>query len=352
MTDGMTSQANGADRAHAAFLGSLVADAVSMPVHWYYDRGALDRDYPELLEPADTLRYLPPRSPHPDSILWRSQWKPPIATCDILREQAEFWGRRGVHYHQFLAAGENTLNFRLATELLHLLRRDRAHDPERWLDHYVAFMLEPGRHRDTYVEEYHRHFFTNLGAGRKPINCGVRDVHIGGLVPVPAIVASLGPRHPDLRRIVRVHVGLTHKDDEVLAAADALVRMLVRLTREDREPEDLRTVILEEGRDWISEAKVRAWGRAADTGPAACPDRAVVGGILSPACYIPDAFPAALYLAWRHAGDVAGGVQANALCGGDNCHRGAVVGALLGATAPLPPRLLAELRGGGTISLP
>ena len=26
-----------------AFLGSLVADAVSMPVHWYYNRGALDR---------------------------------------------------------------------------------------------------------------------------------------------------------------------------------------------------------------------------------------------------------------------------------------------------------------------
>ena len=28
-----------------AFLGSLVADAVSMPVHWYYDVDALDRDY-------------------------------------------------------------------------------------------------------------------------------------------------------------------------------------------------------------------------------------------------------------------------------------------------------------------
>ncbi|MFM9059906.1 MAG: ADP-ribosylglycohydrolase family protein [Planctomycetaceae bacterium] len=316
----------------AAFHGELVADAVAMPVHWYYDTAALDRDYPDL--GAD--RYLAPRSPHADSILWRSQWTPPSAKLDILREQAEFWGRRGVHYHQFLAAGENTLNFRLAAELFHVLRRDRDHDPERWLDHYVAFMLEPGRHRDTYVEEYHRHFFTNLGAGRKPINCGIRDVHIGGLVPVPAIVAGLGPSHPDLRRIVRLHVGLTHKDDEVLAAADALVRMLVRLTREDREPEDLCTVILEEGRDWISEAKVLAWEKARTTGPATCPDRAVVGGILSPACYIPDAFPAALYLAWRHAGDFAGGVLANARCGGDNCHRGAVVGSLLGATAPIP----------------
>ncbi len=326
--------------AMAAFIGALAADALAMPVHWYYDTAALDRDYPDLT--AD--RFVAPRNPHADSILWRSQWTPPGPEFDILREQAVFWGRRGVHYHQFLEAGENTLNFRLAVELHRLLARDRDHDPERWLDHYVAFMLEPGRHRDTYVEEYHRHFFTNLGAGRKPINSGVRDVHIGGLVPVAALVAALGPRHPDLRRIVRVHVGLTHKDDEVLAAADAFVRMLVRLTREDRRPEDVRAVILEEGRDWISEAKVRAWGRAADAGPAACPDRAVVGTILSPACYIPDAFPAALYLAWRHAGDVAAGVLANARCGGDNCHRGAVVGALLGATSPMPPPLSAGLR--------
>ena len=61
------------------------------------------------------------------------------------------------------------------------------------------------------------------------------------------------------------------------------------------------------------------------------------------ACYIPDAFPAALFLAFRHAGDFAGGVISNALCGGDNCHRAAVVGSLLGATAPIPPGLLAGL---------
>ena len=45
-----------------AFLGSLVADAVSMPVHWYYDVDALDRDY------GDFDRYVAPKNPHPDSI--------------------------------------------------------------------------------------------------------------------------------------------------------------------------------------------------------------------------------------------------------------------------------------------
>lgn len=341
----MTEMAPGPDAApRNALLGALVADAVAMPVHWYYDQRAIDRDYGEL------SGYAAPRNPHPDSILWRSQWTPPATAFDILREQAAHWGKRGVHYHQFLAAGENTLNFRLAVELFDLVRRQGEYDAERWLDRYVALMLEPGWHRDTYVEEYHRHFFTNLAAGRKPINCGVRDVHIGGLSQVPALVAALGPRHPELRRIVRLHVGLTHKDDDVLAAADSLVRMLVAvLPRADAAPrtttaaaEDLREAILEHGRDWISAAKLRSWDGLSD--------RQLVGGTLSSACYIEEAFPAALALAWRHAGDFVAGVFANARCGGDNCHRGAVVGGLLGATAPIPDPLLAGLASGDKVT--
>jgi len=332
------------DPARAALLGSLIADAVAMPVHWYYDRAALDRDY-GVIE-----GYLAPRSPHPDSILWRSSWTPPSPKFDILRDQAAFWGKRGVHYHQFLAAVENTLNFRLATELFRMVHRERDYDPERWLDRYVALMLEPGWHRDTYLEEYHRHFFTNHGAGRKPINCGVRDVHIGGLVPVPALVAALGPRHHDLRRIVRLHVGLTHKDDEVLAAADTLVRILAdAIPRPEAPPRSadasanaLREAILDHGRDWVSGSKLAAWERL--------DDRQLVGGTLSSACYIEDAFPAALALAWRHAGDFPGGVLANARCGGDNCHRGAVVGSLLGATAAIPSGLVAGLVSAATVT--
>jgi ADP-ribosyl-[dinitrogen reductase] hydrolase len=315
------------DTSRRAFLGALVADAVSMPVHWYYDRAALHRDY------GTVAGYLAPRNPHPDSILWRSSYTPTGPKTDILREQAGYWGRRGIHYHQFLEPGENTLNSRLAVELFETVRRDRDYDPVRWLDHYVGFMIAPGRHRDTYVEEYHRHFFTNLGHGRKPINCGVRDGHIGGLVPVPALVAALGPRHHELRRIVRLHVGLTHKDDEVLAAADALTRLLVRVTQGD----DLRATLLEEAPDWISAAKVAEWERH--------PDDVVVGRFMSPACYIEEAFPAALFLAWRYAGDAAAGIFANANVGGDNCGRGAVVGGLLAAAGPLPDPLVEGLQG-------
>ena len=59
----------------------------------------------------------------------------------------------------------------------------------------------------------------------------------------------------------------------------------------------------------------------------------VIGQRVSPACYIAEAFPASLYLAWKYAGDFEAGILANVNLGGDNCHRGAVVGALLGAAA-------------------
>jgi ADP-ribosylglycohydrolase len=319
------------DPAVRAFVGALIADAVAMPVHWYYDRAALDRDHPGL------SGYAAPKRVHPDSILWRSRYEPAGPEGDILHDQAQYWGKRDIHYHQFLDAGENTLNSKLAVELAALVKRNRHWDAERWLEEYVAFMRRPGSHRDTYVEEYHRHFFTNLAHGRKPINCGVRDEHIGGLVPVAALVAALGDRHPDLREIVRQHVNLTHKDRDVLAAADALVRILVRVCRGG----PLREAILEEATDWISAAKLADW--------AGLPDRTVVGTRLSTACYIPDAFPAALVLAWRHHDNFTAGVLANALCGGDNCHRGAVVGALLGAANPIPRPFLEGLRSGARV---
>ena len=305
-------------RSSSALWGALAADAVAMPVHWYYDRVALARDYGRI------SAYLAPRNPHPDSILWRSSYVPVNERGDILHEQARYWGQRGVHYHQFLAAGENTLNFQLAAQLHQQTIEHGRYDVDAWLNHYIAFMLTPGSHRDTYVEEYHREFFTNYARGRKPAACGVADVHIGGLAPVPALFTALAETGGDVTKAVREHVALTHKDPGVLHAADCFVQILTAV----RAGKPLRQAILAHASDWISAAKVAAWSRE--------PDEVVVGRRLSPACYIPDAFPAALYLAWKYADDFGAGICANAQVGGDSCHRGAVVGGLLGEANGVP----------------
>ena len=115
----------------AAYFGSLAADALAMPVHWYYDRSALARDY------GQVTRYLAPKNPHPGSILWRSHYEALNEKGEILHDQAQFWGQRDIHYHQFLRAGENTLNFQLATELVRFSQAIAGYDPDRWLAHYA-----------------------------------------------------------------------------------------------------------------------------------------------------------------------------------------------------------------------
>jgi len=87
--------------------GLCIGDALAMPVHWYYNRQALINDYGRVTD------YLAPRNPHPDSILWRSTYAAPNARGEILHDQARYWGQKGIHYHQFLKAGENTLNVKI-----------------------------------------------------------------------------------------------------------------------------------------------------------------------------------------------------------------------------------------------
>lgn len=309
-----------------AFEGALVADALAMPVHWYYDRLALRRDY------GRVDRFLQPKNPHPDSILHRSQYKPLTPDADILHDQAAYWGQRGIHYHQNLQAGENTLNFQLARALYRQIRKANEYDAGSWLRLYVDCMRLPGWHRDTYAEEYHRAFFTNLAKGKPLEKCGIADVHIGGLVPVSVLFAALEQTEHGLEDTVISHVRLTHNDPDVIEAARAFTRILCSL----ESGVSLRDSILQHGNTWISGRKVEKWS--------AEPDEVVVGQRLSPACYIKDAFAASLYLSWKYANDFEAGVIANTHCGGDNCHRGAVVGALLGLANGVPEQWLASLK--------
>ena len=305
--------------------GSFIGDALAMPVHWYYDRAALHRDYGIVRD------YQTPQNPHADSILWRSEYTPLNERGDILREQAQYWGQRGIHYHQFLHDGENTLNLQLAKVLIESLVARGRYDGDDYLRRYIEFMLTPGQHRDTYFEEYHRKFFTAYARGTAPRKCAGSDIHIGGLAQVGTLCTFFAADIRAAREAVREHIGITHRSDEVLAAGDALTRMLCAVAA----GADLREAIFKHGADWFSKRKAEQWSRE--------PDEIVIGHRVSPACYIADAFPASLYLAWKYADDFELGVIANTNVGGDNCHRGAVVGALLGTasgTARMPARFV------------
>ena len=312
-----------------SMLGSLAADALAMPVHWYYDTQKLDRDYGRLSS------YVAPQNPHSDSILWRSRYIPRNARGNILHDQIKYWGQREIHYHQFLAAGENTINYQLGKELYLTILEYGAYDSDKWLARYIECMLDGGWHKDTYLEEYHRAFFDNYAKGLAPIDSGIDDLHIGGLSHVPCLLSGLteiGVVDLDEQLLqVEKHVRLTHRNQHVSEAAAAMTHILYSL----REGLDLRKALDSHAKPWASAGQFDTWTHFSD--------RTVIGRQLTMACYLPESFTASLYLCWKYAEDFSAGIIANAHCGGDNCHRGAVVGALLGAANGVPKKWIQGL---------
>jgi hypothetical protein len=84
--------------------------------------------------------YLAPRNPHPDSILWRSNYAASNSRGEILHDQAQYWGQRGIHYQQFLAAGENILNVKISQLLIESLVQNSDYDPDNFFRKYIHYI--------------------------------------------------------------------------------------------------------------------------------------------------------------------------------------------------------------------
>ncbi len=312
----MKDKADIQSRKKGAILGMFIGDALAMPVHWYYDRQALYRDYGHI------TGYQAPRNPHPDSILWRSVYNVTKGAADILHDQRKYWGQPGIHYHQFLQAGENTLNLKLCRLLIDTIVENGAYDSDAYLERYIDFMITQGRHRDTYVEEYHRHFFTNYANGKAPRSCGIVEKHISGIIGMIPLIVYYAENPDTARRMAFQHLRLTHLGDRMTAAGNLLVDILLPVLNGDSFKDTLVDKIKRQDNPLLGFSFFR-WLEE--------PDEAVIGRRLSSACYVEDALPAIIYLALKYHHDAARGLIANTNLGGDNAGRGAVLGALLGA---------------------
>jgi ADP-ribosyl-[dinitrogen reductase] hydrolase len=307
---------NHADRSRGAVWGAFIGDALAMPVHWYYNTMALKMDY-------GTVRdYVKPKNPHPDSILFRSSYTPFNKKGDILHDQAQYWGQQGIHYHQFLQAGENTLNLKLTRLLIDSLNELGQYDADDYLDRFISFMTTPGNHQDTYVEEYLRNFFDRYARGAPPNRCGGPEKHIGGLAGLAPIVVCY-QHHPEpARQKAREHLALTHQGPAMEEAADWFINVMLKVLEGEPLLQVLKKGIAAQAysfyqhpfEGWLSE-----------------PDERVIGQYISPACYVPVSIPAVIYLAMKYHHDPESALVANTNVGGDNVYRGVVLGALLGA---------------------
>ena len=313
----------------------FVGDALAMPAHWYYDVAALERDF-------GTLRdYQPPPDRHPSSILQlastgragRGSQQGDVVGSVILQGKKHLWGQPNRHYHQGLRGGDNTLNLLCGRVLLRTMNATGSYDSAAFLRAYVDFMTTPASHNDTYAESYHRAFFANYARGCPPEECvGVENhdtASIGGLVTLPPVIvaASADGGPAAMERMVLAHVRLTHQSAKLERYALALGGILPRLLQE--RAECVRPLVCEVAQS-LEFRLASLVKRMIDEQRS---DVDVIGGLLSPACYIDQSFPAVLYLAARYPDDFEAALVANTNVGGDNCHRGAVLGAILARCA-------------------
>ena len=304
------------NRSQGTLYGLCIGDALAMPVHWYYNRQALEEDY------GRVTAYLAPRNPHPDSILWRSDYTAPNSKGDILHDQAQYWGQKGIHYHQFLKAGENTLNVKICRLLIESINHTGTYDADDYLRRYITFMTTPGNHQDTYIEECHRNFFANYARGLPTNRCGAQEKHIGGLIGIVPVVVFYLNQPDKAREAALAHLALTHPGVKMETAGSLIVELLLKV----RNGISLKEAILEEIEAQSNPLLGHPFVRLLDN-----PDDWVIGSRFSTACYVEDSIPAVIYLALKYHDDPEKALIVNTNLGGDNAARGSILGALLGA---------------------
>ena len=325
------------DRLRGALWGLFAGDALSSPTHWFYGgEGQVREVYGGLIR-----GYKKPVSHLAGSIMGKSntdgggrgQYSASKRTIigDVINHgKKKYWDpSKSYHYHCTLEAGENTLEAQLVRVLMKTMK-DGSFESDLFREAYVSFMTTPGSHNDSYASTCHRMFFANLEYKKLPLkDCPDNDSHnvdaIDGLVlPTVSALAEayvFGDRSR-AKKIASETCGATRKSTILQKAAEHWTDVLCDVFLDDKDAAE-------------------AAGFSGATSKLKKKRDPVV------ACYLASALPACLEMTAKYAdADVFEALMANANAGGENVHRGALLGAVLGANAgdsKLPPELKAGL---------
>lgn len=383
-------------RIQNAMWGIFIADALAMPAHWYYSVANIQtvfdggiRDYQE------------PPHPHIESFMVGMTYQPDVEAArrqgrvfDILHGHARFYhtsySTLGIkstereeshgnpvpeladryHYHHGLKAGENTLGAHLVRVLMRSVIRCGRYDPDAFIEDFIAYMATPDANRDPYCEIYIRRWFENYSRGLPPNGCAEMQRNVwsigslGGIIR-PLVIAMLaGSAYQGLGLAIE-HQHLTHRSENVASALGVLVPLLKALLRGDDPHRALSDHAREVHPPQTTGEQLFAAYRD-HQGPFGIPKRKmwklhtrligtpyeldrlvlegsepdVVNRLFATACYPEHGLPLLLYFAKAHNIDVKSALLANANAGGDNVHRGMVLGILAGAASKALPEHL------------
>jgi len=222
----MNSTADLRARLANALWGLFAADALAMPVHWFYRRENINTEFA-----GGVTGYEAARHPHPEAFMIGMSYRPDVERAksfgrphDILGEHVRFYhttytgapsialtdteGEHGnlvasaderYHYHHGLAAGENTVGAHLVRVLLRSVAAKGRYDQDDFLTRFVAYMTGTEDRRDPYTEIYLRRWFENYTRGLPAAACAEFQRKVwsigshGGMIR-PLVIALLGAR--------------------------------------------------------------------------------------------------------------------------------------------------------------
>jgi len=380
-----------------ALWGLFIGDALAMPAHWFYSIDNIKRVFD-----GGLTGYEAPPHPHPESFMVGMTYRPDVENAkrlgrpfDMLHEHARFYdssyGRLEIatgeresehgnatpakedryHYHHDLKAGENTLGANLIRVFMRSVVEQGRCRPDAFLSALVEYMTTPGANRDPYTEIYLRRWFENYSSGLPPRLCAEfqRDVwsigsHGGVIGPMVASLLANGAYQG--LGVALERQNLTHRSENVASALIILVPLLHGLLRGADPIKILQTHSRHLRLPKVTGEELFASYRA-HKGPGNIPREETwrlhtelsddafdieqfvaeheteedACKRLATACYPEHGLPLLLYLARKHDFDLRAALLANANVGGDNVHRGMILGMLVGAAEDggLPPDL-------------
>jgi len=237
------------DRVRGALYGMLIADATAMPTHWYY--GGLRQVKSDYGGPIDG--YKAPPLHQSDSIMGKSNTAGGGRGSDqgsiigdvINHGKRKFWASGTTyHYHQGMAAGDNTLEGVLTRNVIRVVGEAGKFNPDAIISDYVSFMTTPGSHNDTYASTAHRMFFANHVKGMPIDKCPDNDRHnvdTTDAITMAIPICLLAPDDETAATQAAATVALT-RDSPV---AQELAKTFCRLLRRVILGTDLREAVTE-----------------------------------------------------------------------------------------------------------
>ena len=402
------------NRIRSALWGVFIADALSMPTHWYYNRDNIYKDFGK----DGITKYEDAKHPHPEAFMIGEKYLPDIEMAtklnrnvDIIREQhRKFYNttlpdpnnkikkvtnepehgnsvadkKERYHYHYDLKAGDNTLNAHLCRLLLRNTVKQLS-STKRFRDNvfseaFIDYMTTKNRtDNDVYLEIYIRRFFENYSKGNDVLNCAANQQEIwsigshGGVIR-PLILAMINYRNTYKAVGVSIqHQMVTHRSENVSSALTYLIPMLLNILngkktlKEQLQDNDVLFYAKETGKTLVGQYRdAKGPGNIekdkmyllhttydVENGPIDFDkldneekEEDVIRHKLGTACYPEHGLPLMFYTMVHCKFDFKTAVLLNANSGGDNVHRGAILGLLLGANIDGTDKDFEELKKG------